>query len=124
MPRAEVFIEEVAGLIEDNERLPDLADAAEEHIQELEAQEHNPDLDALAEELESLDLDEGLDVKPLGFRGNLYYIDVSGVQYGYKLDYQDDAEKFEKMVRFGTGFRALNWLKKRAKRMTKSQKAA
>ena len=122
-PRADIFIEEVAGLMEDDKSLPYL-DTIEEDIQELEAYEDDLDFNAFMEELESIDLDEGLDVKPLGFKGNLYYIDISGVQYGYKLDNPDDAEKFEKMVKFGTGFKALNWLKKRAKRVVKSQKAA
>lgn len=66
---------------------------------------------------EAFRVDENLDVKKVGMKGDAYHITINGHEYGYgekegtEHDFKTIVDKFEKILKFSAG-RALQWLKK------------
>jgi hypothetical protein len=78
----------------------------------LDGYQDEPEVDykLLASELDDLEFGEGLVVTPVGFSNGAYYVTVNEETLSFNCS-KEAAQKFEKLVTFSTGAKALDWLK-------------
>jgi hypothetical protein len=74
-------------------------------------QEPEIDYKLFASELDDLEFGEDLVVTPVGFSNGTYYVSVNEETLAFNCS-KEVAQKFEKLVAFNTGAKALDWLKK------------